>query len=117
MQPIRDVAGYCPMGCGTTLHLMPGGMIQCLASDCPDPGAVTKILAEAETRDIVQVEGGHFNVLHPLRERIGGALLSCPVAASVAGLSRRALPDGRYRVHADVGTLRMEPLSSPLEGS
>lgn len=86
--PILDIAGaYCPQGCGQTLHLMASGMIQCLGKDCPDPQAVQKILADPETMDIVAFYDGHFSVVHPLRERIGAALLNCPVAQACQRMS------------------------------
>jgi hypothetical protein len=102
MPPVRDVVGYCPMGCGPRLHVMSGGMIMCLAEGCPDPSAVTAILSERETLDVVTFDEDSFNVLHPLRERIGRALLTCPVAAACARLS--GPPDsgnGQFRAWLD----------------
>ncbi len=49
MTGIRDISGaYCPMGCGETLHLMTGGMMQCLNRGCPNSGAAQKILSDPE---------------------------------------------------------------------
>jgi Family of unknown function (DUF6085) len=100
---IRDILGvYCP-ACGEPkLHLMQSDVIHCLAPGCPDPDAAHKILSDQETVDIVTFSGGHFNVLHPLRERISGALLECPVAEALAGTSvpGRHRP-GRYRAWLD----------------
>jgi hypothetical protein len=114
MPPITDVVGYCPMGCGPHLHVMSGGMIMCLAKDCPDPGAVTGILSERETLDVVTFDDHSFNVLHPLRERIGHALLTCPVAAHIAELDGPppGVSDGKYRAYLDQdGELALEYLS------
>jgi hypothetical protein len=100
---IRDILDvYCP-ACGEPkLHLMQSDVIHCLAPGCPDPDAAHKILAERETLDIVTFDDGHFNVLHPLRERIGGALLDCPVAEALASTPTAAQrAGGRYRVWLD----------------
>jgi hypothetical protein len=117
--PIRDVVGYCPMGCGPHLHVMSGGMIMCLAPGCPDPGAVTQIISDPETCDIVEFTEDDFRVLHPLRERIGGSLFDCPVNRACRdmpepprdGTGKIAL--GRYRAWLDkdgILTLDMLPL-------
>lgn len=107
---IWDIQGvYCPMGCGQTLHLMGGGMIECLAQGCPDSGAVQKILSEPETDDIVEFYEDSFTVLHPLKERLGG-LFTC----RVHNLCNRmpGPPEGgagRYRARVKNGTLELEP--------
>jgi hypothetical protein len=97
MPPIRDVVGYCPMGCGPHLHVMSGGMIMCLAKGCPDPGAVTGILSDPETSDIVQVNEDGFSILYPLRERLGGGLFDCPVNKALAAMAEPPALPGRYR--------------------
>ena len=104
------------MGCGPRLHVMSGGMIMCLAPECPNPGAVTHIISDPETLDVVTFERHHFNVLHPLRERIGGVLLSCPVAAAIAEMDGPpyGLPDGRYRAFLrDDGEVEFEAVITP----
>lgn len=77
--PLYDIPGvFCPMGCGQTLHLTPTG-ITCLARDCPDARAAHKILADPEHTDVVEFTEDGWTVLHPLKERLGGGLLSCRV--------------------------------------
>ena len=109
MPPIRDVVGYCPMGCGQHLHLMPGGMIKCLAPGCPDPGSVTKILLDPETEHAVEVTDDGFMVKHPLRERVDD-LFACTTGMAMGA---QVLPVGRWRPQVrDDGTLffkRIEP--------
>jgi hypothetical protein len=114
---IRDMAGvYCPMGCGRTLHLMPGGMIQCLASKCPNPGAAQTILSEPEHEDVVVFGADSYTVLHPLRERLGD-LFSCQVHQLCGQLP--GPPEGRTgrfraRIKPD-GGLELEPIEENAE--
>jgi Family of unknown function (DUF6085) len=110
MPPIRDVVGYCPMGCGPHLHVMSGGMIMCLAPGCPDPGSVTGIISDPETNDVVEFTDERFTVLHPLRERLSGNLFGCPVNQAVLALDDPPDP-GRYRARlGENGKLVLEPL-------
>lgn len=99
---IRDVRGFCPMGCGPTLHLMPTGFIQCLAPECPDRGAVSTLLADAETEHIVDLKAdGTMTLQHPLRERIQGSLFDCDLlgfAEDDRGNGNTPRQPGRYRV-------------------
>jgi Family of unknown function (DUF6085) len=77
---ITDIRqAYCPMGCGETLHLMPSGLIHCLAPGCPRPDAAATILGDKETEHILRLEDNSWNAVHPLRERINGALLGCDI--------------------------------------
>lgn len=100
--PITDLPALrCPMGCGATLHLMPVGVIRCLARKCPEPMAASMILADEETEHVVVYKGGTYVVRHPLRERIGDALVECELAAAVFCLSDHPQQDGRYRMWFD----------------
>jgi Family of unknown function (DUF6085) len=112
MAPIFDITGvYCPMGCGQTLHLMPGGTIRCLAHNCPQPGAVQQILSVPETDDIVVFGMDSFTVLHPLRERLGD-LFSCQVHTACNRLDGPpGGKTGRYRARfGPEGNLELEEI-------
>lgn len=130
MSQVRDVAGaYCPMGCGQTLHLSPGGMIVCLTPTCPDQMAVSKLLGESETDHIVTLNDdartwvfnketgydeqvspgvwyGSFTIRHPLRERIElDDLADCPLHPHLS------------RNHpGEAGTYRVTPTSWVHDG-
>ncbi len=97
----RAVAGHCPMGCGTTLFVGSGGHITCSYIPCPDPCAVDQILGDAETEHVVEFRAGEFTVRHPLRERIGDALLTCSLHTHLAGLPGPPVQLGRYRARFD----------------
>ena len=73
----RKVQGCCPMGCGETLFLGDSGHVTCASTACPRPDAVTVILATAQTGHTAAFKDGHWNVIHPLRERLDNALLTC----------------------------------------
>lgn len=111
MSPILDISGaYCPMGCGQTLHLMSGGLISCLAPECPNKGAVQLILSDPEVNDVVVFGEERLVVVHPLRERLGD-LMSCQVLAICMALD--GPPDGipgRYRAIITNGDLHLERL-------
>lgn len=94
---MKKVAGYCPMGCGETLFLGEGGHVLCSLIECPNPAAVDELLQDRETEHVVSYSpDGRWNAQHPLRERLNGALLDCPIHRALAS----ALPrkPGRYRV-------------------
>lgn len=78
-EPMIKVAGYCPMGCGNdTLRLMPpNGVVICINESCPGPMAAAQILADPESEHIVDFKVHEFSIRHPLRERLGDALLDC----------------------------------------
>jgi hypothetical protein len=110
MRPILDIQGaYCPMGCGRRLHLMPAGVIQCLAGNCPNPSAVQEILASPETEDIVVFhENRTFTILHPLRERLGD-LWDCKIHDEILRLDGPPRTPGRYRARvSELGALELE---------
>lgn len=95
---LRDVLGFCPMGCGPTLHLTEVGSVVCTESGCPQPGAVSELLRDNETEHLVTLEGGRFTLRHPLRERLDGALENCPLHGWLQRQEERPMPPGRYRV-------------------
>lgn len=94
--PDRTTAGYCPMGCGTTLFVGAGGHITCSLIGCPRPTAVDEILAERETEHIVTLLPHDFSILHPLRERLDQELLRCDLHAYLIGLDGPPRQPGRY---------------------
>jgi hypothetical protein len=112
MADYPEVAGFCPMGCGHTLFLGEGGYVTCSYGRCPDPDAASAILGERETHHVVQLGEYGFDVLHPIRERLDGKLLGCPVAAWIGAQAPADLPPrGRYRVREPAGDTVWEPLS------
>jgi len=100
MPPIRDVVGYCPMGCGPHLHVMSGGMIKCLDPECPNPGAVTHILSDQETEHVAEITDDGWTLKHPLRERLGGDLFACEMGRKMTAVqeSERSMAAGRWRL-------------------
>lgn len=94
---IRDLLGFCPMGCGKTLHATEGGFITCLAPGCERPTAVTELL---RLRDVIEhrvtFKAKHFQVIHPLRERFGDLVGSCPLDDHLKGLLCPPKPPGVY---------------------
>lgn len=92
-----DVAGFCPMGCGTTLTLMCDGHIACKKLTCPSPFAVSQILMDQETEHLVTFTETSFTVTHPLRERVDTATHGCTLPEYVEGLDRPPVEPGVYR--------------------
>ncbi len=87
------------MGCGQHLHVMPGGMLRCLAIKCPDPGAAHKILADPETGHVIDVTDDGWTLKHPLRERTGDGLFACKAGEVVSRAGEEgALLPGRWRL-------------------
>lgn len=105
------VIGHCPMGCGRTLGIGSAHLIVCTADTCPRPTAAHELLANAETEHIVELLDDTFNIRHPLRERLGDAILTCPLAAWIAHRDESPEPTGRYR--ATIAELK--PLQIHLE--
>ncbi|UXE04431.1 hypothetical protein SEA_FUNSIZED_60 [Mycobacterium phage Funsized] len=111
----RAVAGYCPMGCGRTLILLPDTRVWCGARDCPQPGALATILADAETEHVgkINADGEFVALMHPLAERSQHGVLDCHLIESVVADVRNGhapTDGGRYRV-VYVGH---DPVSSSL---
>lgn len=106
------VDGACPW-CG--LHYLRfdvgTGMLRCAAPGCGNRFAASFILSEEETEHIVEVDDERFHVKHPLRERIGDALLTCTIHQALTEASP-AFEPGRYRVgHGKGEDLLVEVLS------
>ena len=91
------VQGYCPCGCGQTLFLAAEGYVTCAYLECPCPTAVSDILGERETEHIVVIARNGFSVLHPLRERVEGALFDCGLHAYCEAFGGPPRVPGRYR--------------------
>jgi hypothetical protein len=107
---IIDMTAPCPMGCGPTLHLSPAGVIRCLDRQCPNPMAAQKILENADSADLVQIDAGGFSILHPLRERLDNGLFNCPVNMHLAALREPPAGPGFYYARLDeAGLLELEP--------
>lgn len=90
------VQGYCPMGCGRTLHAEESraeNRVICQGADCPEPLAAQRILDDGETEHVVQFTGGGFTILHPVRERLDNKLLTCELHLVCMDFS--GPPDGR----------------------
>lgn len=97
--PMIDVSGWCPMGCGRTLHLnSDSGMIACLNKECPSPLAVTKLIAADRPFHTVKIGRFDFKIEHPLSERATGSLFDCSLDAWLSGLDRAPVSAGTYRV-------------------
>lgn len=92
------VAGYCPMGCGSTLFLGAGGYVTCSDLECPRPDAATTILDDAEHEHIVEIGPRTFTVRHPLRERLDDQLMDCALHDWLRARSGQPAQPGRYRV-------------------
>lgn len=100
-----EVAGYCPE-CGSgLLFLGDGGHVTCGMPDCPAPGAADGILADQQTSHVAVFTDTEFTLRHPLRERLGDALLTCQVHTALA--AGRVMPPGRYVVRAEGGRVRV----------
>lgn len=89
------IDGYCPMGCGETLQIVVGGLIECSMIFCPRPDAVARILDDPETEHIVELHDDGYSIKHPLRERLDDALLDCGLLAAMPKLAP-AFHAGRY---------------------
>lgn len=92
-----NVAGYCPMCGGESLFLGSGGRVTCARLACPNPCAVDELLADRETEHIVELGAASFTIRHPLRERVGDALMTCELHDYVTGLDGPPVQPGRYR--------------------
>lgn len=101
------VRGFCPMGCGETLFLGADGYVTCRRDTCQAPDAASEILHTAETEHIVEFHDEHFDVQHPLRERLfDKRLFTCPLHEYLTALSGPPFRPGRYRALRDVSDRR-----------
>lgn len=99
MTQIRDVRNaYCPMGCGEHVHLMPSGLLCCLAPHCPRPGAAGEILADRESEHVVNFTALGWTLRHPLKERLDDALMLCELNDYLGGYDTAPVTLGRYRM-------------------
>jgi hypothetical protein len=102
--PYIDMQGKCPMGCGRTLHYSSGsGFVVCMNKDCPDDGAVNKLLADPEAGHIVVLNEFDFDLKHPLRERIDDELFDCHVYRVLTAAKAPPQALGRWRVTDTTG--------------
>jgi hypothetical protein len=105
-----QVQGQCPMGCGEGLILGEGGVLWCAALLCPRPTAAAEILADGEAEHVVVFTPGGWTIRHPLRERLGDALMACALAESLNQLITRPVPAGRYLARQVAEGWGFEPL-------
>lgn len=97
------IRGACPACGGESLFAGEGGYLTCSRSECPEPDAAHRILADHETEHIVQFDDTGFTVRHPLRERLDDALMSCGLHLYCASLPGPPGTPGRYRAVAGNG--------------
>lgn len=97
------VKGFCP-ACGKDqlglddIDTNPVPALACYAEGCPRPSTAAEILMDEEIHHRVKLNDSSFNILHPLRERLDGALLECRVADGIGQWSGPQYPVGEYRV-------------------
>jgi hypothetical protein len=73
------IQGHCP-ACGkAALFVGEGGYVTCSVLTCPEPDAVSTLLDDRETEHIVRLDADGWTVRHPLRERLGDALMACRI--------------------------------------
>lgn len=90
------VAGFCPYGCGETLHTADGGHIVCNGQDCPNPTAVDKLLHMPHEHIVIFTEQG-FTIEHTLSERIEQSMAECPLMEALHTLGEMPVSaPGRY---------------------
>lgn len=97
-----DVKGWCPMGCGRTLHLnMDTGVIFCISKKCHRPEAVTELIRNPWTKHhTVVFKGTGFEIKHPMSERVTGSLLACTLQRWLNTLDGPPVRFGTYHVTA-----------------
>lgn len=85
------------MGCGSTLALTIAGRVICDDEGCPNPDAAAMVLDDGEAAHIAVFAGDGYTIRHPLRERIGDALMTCTLHEFLRDSEVRVAA-GRYRV-------------------
>lgn len=90
------VVGYCPMCGSSSLFLDESGYATCSVSFCSSTAA-SVILNDPETEHVVRLYKDSFIVRHPLRERVGDALMDCQLGNYLASLDGPPRPPGKYR--------------------
>ncbi|RBQ21565.1 (2Fe-2S)-binding protein [Spongiactinospora rosea] len=85
------------MGCGRTLFLAEGGHVTCSSLRCPRPTVVDELLDDRESEHLVLFDAAGFTIRHPLHERLGDALMICPLHSDIQGSSGPPVAPGRYR--------------------
>jgi hypothetical protein len=99
IMPFVDVTGWCPMGCGRTLHLnSDSGLIACLNKQCPHPMAVSTLIAKSPPTDHLVEIGDGWAIEHPLWERITDRIFDCPLGIWLAAQDGAPVSGGFYRV-------------------
>lgn len=98
------VSGHCPACGNASLVLGSTGHVECEHEDCAMTDAVDLLLSDEETEHVVRFEDDRFHVKHPLRERIGDALLNCTVYTSIHD-DPPGIDSGLYRVTVEDGGL------------
>ena len=91
------------MGCGQALALTVAGRVICEDDGCPNPDAAAMVLDDGETAHIAVFAGDGYTIRHPLKERIGDALMRCGLHEFLRDSGTR-VASGRYRVRESGGS-------------
>lgn len=88
----------CP-GCGAEELEVRQSKLVCGRLRCPRPDAAQRILTEAATAHVVQINEADYSLEHPLIERLDGILFdACPLEEWMHTLSGPPVSPGRYNV-------------------
>lgn len=88
----RAVEGHCPACGGADLWLGSDRVLGCGNDQCPRPTAAAEILGDSEIHHVVRFDIDHFDVKHPLHERLDGCLLGCGISAAILNVFGLAGP-------------------------
>ncbi len=101
---LKRVNGCCPSCGGRQLFVFDDGQLLCRQEGCALPSAASQILNQGgETGHILESRNDGWTIMHPLRERLEGALFRCEVADTVNTIGPPAML-GYYRILATTGT-------------